>query len=71
MDNRLILLTGIVIAGLTACGDPEYRPADEAMPIEDSVFGDAVQMLEKAKGVEDELERMAREREEQMRRQGG
>lgn len=65
------LIPGLIIAAVAACGDPEYRPMDEAMPVEDSVFGDQFRTLEKAEGVEDELERAAREREEQIRRQGG
>jgi hypothetical protein len=41
------------------------------MPIEDSVFGDQIRTLEKAAGVEDDMKRAAREREEEMRRRGG
>ena len=71
MRVQFILLTGFLAAGIGACGDPEYRPRDEAMPIEDSVFGDQIRTLEKAAGVEDDMERAAREREEEMRRRGG
>jgi hypothetical protein len=71
MRITCLLLASFLGMALGACGDPEYRPRDEAMPIEDSVFGDQIRTLEKAAGVEDDMKRAAREREEEMRRRGG
>lgn len=51
-----------IVALLAACGQPEPPP-----PVEDTVFGDQVETMDRARAVQDDVDARKRELDERMR----
>lgn len=63
MTHPALLVLLLAALGLAACGErPEPRPVDE------TVFKDQVRALDKARSVEDEVEKRKRELDRQLDR---
>ena len=64
MGRSLILAMAVLV--LVACGPPDPPPAPE-----DTVYGDQIKALDKARAVEDDVEARKRELDEGMKKAGG
>ncbi|MGD9387691.1 MAG: hypothetical protein PVI87_05640 [Gammaproteobacteria bacterium] len=65
MKGKIIVLLGALVL-VAACGE---RP--EPPPVEDTVFADQVEALDKARAVEEEAEKRKREIDQQLDRDSG
>jgi hypothetical protein len=68
--NRFVVLTLVSMSGwLAACGSHEDAKQPDPPPVRDTAFGDLVRAEDKARGVQDTLEKQKEERDRQMEQQ--
>jgi hypothetical protein len=68
--NRFVALIFVSMSGwLAACGSHEDAKKSEPPPVRDTAFGDLVRAEDKARGVQDTLEKQKEERDRQMEQQ--
>lgn len=67
MNAHRSLAALVVAVALTACGAGEQQEAREPPPVEDTVFGDAVATMDKARAVQDTMNERKEELDEAMK----
>ena len=68
--KRLVTLTLVSMSGwLAACGSHDESKQPDPPPVRDSAFGDLVRAEDKARGVQDTLQKQKEERDRQMEQQ--
>ena len=68
--KRYVALTLVSMSGLlAACGSHEDAKQPDPPPVRDTAFGDLVRAEDKARGVQDSLEKQKEERDRRMEQQ--
>jgi hypothetical protein len=68
--KRLATLTLVSMSGwLVACGSHDEPKQPDPPPVRDTAFGDLVRAEDKARGVQDTLQKQKEERDRQMEQQ--
>ena len=68
--KRYVALTLVSLSGLVAaCGSHEDAKKPDPPPVRDTAFGDLVRAEDKARGVQDSLEKQKEERDRRMEQQ--
>jgi hypothetical protein len=68
--KRLVTLTLVSMSGwLVACGSHDEPKQPDPPPVRDTAFGDLVRAEDKARGVQDTLQKQKEERDRQMEQQ--